>query len=150
MTIMSRRGAGRLLLLGLFSLLASAASPRAEDAVPLAIGGYDPVAYFKLGRPTPGLASLEHVWDEHRYRFSRAEHRDVFKADPIGYAPQYGNFCAMALTRSETDEANPEYWLINDNKLYLFAKAIGPERFRAALETNIIKAEQNRALVQSR
>lgn len=131
-------------------LLMFAPPSAAAEPSELAINGYDPVAYFKLGQPTPGLASLEYEWDEHRYRFSSAEHRDLFKADPIRYAPQFGNFCAMALTQGHADVANPEYWLISDDKLYLFAKAKGPERFRAALEANIIRANQNSSVVQNR
>ena len=57
--------------------------------------------------------------------FRGAEHRELFKADPVRYAPQFGNFCAMALTRGELDEANPENWLISDGKLYIFGKADG-------------------------
>lgn len=146
---LSRRHGIGLLLLLVSSLLMFASPSAVAEASELAIKGYDPVAYFKLGRPTPGLASLEYEWDEHRYLFSSAEHRELFKADPIRYAPQFGNFCAMALTRGQADEANPEYWLISDDKLYLFAKSKGPERFRESLETNIIKANRNRSVVQS-
>ena len=44
---------------------------RSADAEeePLAIKGYDPVAYFTDGKPTPGLPEIEYEWDEHRYRF---------------------------------------------------------------------------------
>lgn len=68
----------------------------AVDA-PLAIKGYDPVAYLTEGKPTRGLPEFEYQWDEHRYQFASAQHRDMFKADPVHYAPQFGNFCAMAL-----------------------------------------------------
>ena len=50
--------------------------------------GYDPVAYFTFGKPTHGLPEFEYEWDEHRYRFARAEHLELFKADPVRYAPQ--------------------------------------------------------------
>ena len=52
-------------------------------------------------------------------------HRDLFKADPVRYAPQFETFCAVSLARGEVHEASPEYWLIIDDKLYLFGKAIG-------------------------
>jgi hypothetical protein len=78
------------------------------------------------------------------------EHRELFKADPLRYAPQFGNFCAMALTRGELDEANPENWLISDGKLYIFAKAapMGPVLFQQDLAGNIAKADQNRELIR--
>jgi YHS domain-containing protein len=118
----------------------------AAEPVPLAIKGYDPVAYFALQRATPGTAQFAHDWDEHRWYFASAKHRDLFKADPVRYAPQFANFCAVALSRGEVREANPEYWLISDGRLYLFGKSVGPDLFRkdpATLES----ANRNRGLL---
>ena len=144
---LSRRQAlGRLAVLG--TALAMHARPVAAQAKTLAIRGYDPVAYFTLGKPVQGDGNLEYEWDEQRYRFSRAEHREMFKADPVRYAPQFANFCAMALTRGEIDEANPEYWLVSDGKLYLFGKPVGPRLFQQDLAENQSKAEANRALIR--
>jgi YHS domain-containing protein len=97
-----------------------------------------------------GLPEFEHEWDEHRYRFSRAEHRELFKADPVRYAPQFGNYCAMALTRGELDEANPEWWSISDGKLYIFGKAAGPSQFQQDLAGNVAKANEKRGLILKR
>src|SRR5262245_26998073 len=146
----SRRNAVQSVLLLAAVLLAASGPSAASDSLPLAIKGYDPVAYFTLAKPAPGLAQFEYQWDEHRYRFSSAAHRELFKADPVRYAPQFANFCAMALTRGELDEANPEYWLISDGKLYLFGKPAGPDRFRQNFTENLVKANQNRQLIQHR
>jgi hypothetical protein len=140
----------RLVLLVAAALFATSMLTAAAESVPLAIKGYDPVAYFTGGEPARGLPDIEYEWDEHRYRFSRAEHRELFKADPVHYAPQFANFCAMALTRGELDEANPEYWLISDGKLYIFGKAIGPSVFQKDLAGNVGKANENRPLVLKR
>jgi hypothetical protein len=144
---LSRRIVIRLLPLVAATSFATAPPSLATEKVPLAIKGYDPVAYFTIGKPALGLSEIEYEWDEHRYRFSRAEHRELFKANPLRYAPQFANFCAMALTRGEIHEANPEYWLISDGKLYIFGMATGPDRFRQSLTENILKADQNRALL---
>src|SRR5262249_24063719 len=64
----------------------------AEDGV--AIKGYDSVAYFTDGRATEGTSEFEYKWDNVRWRFANATHRDEFAADPERYAPQYGGFCA--------------------------------------------------------
>ena len=100
--------------------------------------------------PLSGWLNSTYEWDEHRYLFSRAEHREIFKADPVRYAPQFANFCAVALTRGELDEGNPEYWFVSEGKLYLFGKPIGPGVFQRNLAENIIKANENRWLVQKR
>jgi hypothetical protein len=146
---LSRRNAIRgfsMLVAG--AALVTGSRSMATVTVPLAIKGYDPVAYFTDGKPERGLPEIEFDWDERRYRFSRTEHRDLFKADPVRYAPQFADFCAMALTRGEVDEANPEYWLISEGKLYIFGKPTGPNLFRQVLTENIIKANQNRPIIQ--
>src|SRR6478736_9804436 len=142
---LSRRSAirGSILLLG--SLAPASRSMAAENA-PLAIKGYDPVAYFTDGMPVRGRPDIEYEWDERRYRFSRAEHRELFKADPVRYAPQFANYSAMALTLGEPDEANPEWWSISDGKLYIFGKAAGPSRFQQDLAGNVAKANEKRGL----
>jgi YHS domain-containing protein len=135
-------------LLVVLAGLATSMPSVAKEEAPLAIKGYDPVAYFTAGKPVRGLQEFEYEWDEQRYRFSRSEHRELFKADPVRYAPQFANFCAMALARGEVVEADPESWLISDGKLYLFGGPMGPDRFREGLVENVLKAKQNRALIE--
>ena len=144
-----RRNTVHLVLLVTAFACADSISTAAES-VPVAIKGYDPVAYFTIGGPVRGLAKIEYEWDEHRYRFSRAEHRELFKIDPVRYAPQFANFCAMALTRGEIVEADPENWLISEGKLYIFGTPIGPELFRKDLPGNIAKADQNLWMIEKR
>jgi hypothetical protein len=121
----------------------------AGGGAPLAIKGYDPVAYFTDGKPTPGVPAFEHEWDEHLWRFSSAKHRELFKADPVRYAPQFGNYCAMALSLSQVVTADPKNWLISDGKLYIFGKPApaGPALFQQHLAENIAKANRNRPLL---
>lgn len=147
----SRRSAIRgLVVLAAGSLSSATPWAAAADKAPLAIKGYDPIAYFTIGKPTPGLAEIEYEWDERRYRFSRAEHRERFKADPVRYAPQFSDFCAMAISLGEVVEADPENWLISNGKLYIFGKPTGPALFRQDLARNIDKANQNRGVIQKR
>lgn len=139
----------RRFLVAFASCLVCGLSAAAEPGA-LAIRGYDPVAYFTQQRATPGLAQFEYEWDEHRWQFASAKHRELFKADPVKYAPQFANFCAVALARGEVREANPEYWLISDGKLYLFGKSVGPDLFRKDLKTNRERADHNRTLLPTR
>lgn len=134
--------------LALFATSMAGFAAAAPAELPLAIKGYDPVAYFTRQRATPGDARHEFAWDEHRWHFASAQNRDLFMADPVRYAPQFANFCAVALARGEVLAANPEYWLISDGKLYLFGKPAGPELFRKDLAGSIEKAARNRNLIR--
>ena len=142
---LSRRTALRVLIV---LPLAAPLRSLAMD-MPLAIQGYDPVAYFMDGKATRGTPEFEYQWDERTYRFASAQHRDLFKADPIRYAPQFGNYCAMALALGNIVKADPENWLISDNKLYVFGSPApkGPELFQKDLAGNITKANQNRSIL---
>lgn len=149
----SRREVIRGLVLPAASALVSMVPDHlAAQESPLAIKGYDPVAYFTAGKPVRGRPDIAYQWDELRYLFSSAEHRELFRAEPARYAPQFANFCAMALTKGQLDEADPENWLISDGKLYIFAKAapMGPALFQQDLSGNIARANQNRSLIQQR
>jgi len=149
MHTLSRRSVSGLVLL-VACWWTPAARSAAADEVPLAIQGYDPVAYFADGKPVPGRPEITYDWDGYRYRFSSTGHRELFQADPLRYAPQFANFCAMALTRGDVVEANPAYWLISDGKLYLFGNPNGPALFRQGLAQHIAEAKQNEPHTLSR
>jgi len=143
-----RRALGLAALVAAFPFVAGIPTAVAEG-LPLAIKGYDPIAYFTDAKPTLGSPDIEYVWDDHRYRFATVAHRDMFKGDPVHYAPQFGNFCAMALSKGELVEDNPENWLINDGKLYVFGKPApaGPALFQQSLAENVAKANSNRSIL---
>ena len=65
------------------------------------------------------------------------------------YAPQFENFCAMALSKGEIVEADPENWLISEGRLYVFGKPapFGPALFQKDLAGNVTKANQNRPIL---
>ena len=76
----------------------------------LAIGGYDPVAYFPAygGKPTPGDPNLSAAYDGQTYHFVNAEHRELFVADPEAYAPAYGGWCAYAMADGREVKVDPQ------------------------------------------
>lgn len=138
------------MVIGAFVAMATGVPALAADKAPVAIKGYDPVAYFTAGKPTKGNPGIQLEWDEHRYQFATEENRAKFKADPVRYAPQFSDYCAMALSKGELVEANPENWTIAEGKLYIFGKPVGPELFRKDVAANTAKAEGNRKILPPR
>jgi YHS domain-containing protein len=84
-----------------------------------AVEGYDVVAYFTAGEPVKGDNQFSYDYNGAKWRFSSAENRDAFIADPAKYAPQYGGYCAWAVSQGYTARGNPNNWTIVDDKLYL-------------------------------
>lgn len=81
--------------------------------------GYDPVAYFVAGRPVKGSTQFASQWMGAVWLFATAEHRDLFQKEPARYAPQYGGYCAWAVSQGYTANGDPEAWRIVNGKLYL-------------------------------
>lgn len=84
-----------------------------------AIRGYDPVAYFTVGKPVVGKEEFVYNWNNANWFFSSKQHLDLFKANPAKYAPQYGGYCAYGLSRGYKASTVPEAWTIDNGKLYL-------------------------------
>jgi YHS domain-containing protein len=90
-----------------------------------AIDGYDAVAYFNEGKPVEGDSEFSHDWNGATWHFSSAGNRDLFAADPEKYAPQYGGYCAYAVSQGYTASTEPDAWSIVDGKLYLnYSKSV--------------------------
>ena len=65
-------------------------APIYQDASRLAIGGYDPVAYFNTAQPQRGLPKFEFAWMGATWHFGSAQNRDAFAAVPEKFAPPFG------------------------------------------------------------
>lgn len=85
----------------------------------LAIEGYDAVSYITDGRPVQGATTFETRWNGAVWRFTSAAHRDAFLADPARYAPQFGGYCAYAVSQGHTANGDPLVWKVVDGRLYL-------------------------------
>ena len=133
-----------LLFVALFGSTARGDEPR------LSISGYDPVAYFTDGRPVRGKGEFEYVWRKSRWRFSSAEHRDLFIKDPQRYAPQYDGYCAMGASDqagAHKDSVDPEAWAIVDGKLYLVHSSYWLEQWRQKAKEYIKRADADWGVV---
>jgi hypothetical protein len=109
----------------------------------IAIGGYDTVAYFTAGKPTKGDPRFEANWQEARWQFATAEHRDMFVRDPDRYAPRYGGFCAVGLARGYLATVDPQAWRLVDGKLFLTFTTKGQDIFQEDIAGTIANAEKN-------
>jgi YHS domain-containing protein len=93
--------------------------PAVNTTDDVGLKGYDPVAYFTRGEPTPGVDQYTYRWKGVFYRFASAEDLGLFKANPEKYLPQYGGYCAFAISLNRIADIDPSEWTIVDGKLYL-------------------------------
>ncbi|MEM8979615.1 MAG: YHS domain-containing (seleno)protein [Pseudomonadota bacterium] len=122
---------------------ALAAEPPVFSKNGLAIRGYDPVAYFTEAKPVEGKAEFTAQYEGATWRFASAANRDAFVADPAAFAPQYGGYCAYAVSKGSTASTSPNAWRVHDGKLYLnFNKAVRSIWSRD-IPGNVMKADAN-------
>lgn len=108
-----------------------------------AVGGYDTVAYFTLGKPTKGSGDFKLQYNGATWYFSSKENLDRFKSDPDKFAPQYGGYCAWAVADNTTAEGDPDHWTIHNNKLYLNYNGFIKRQWLENIDANIAKANVN-------
>lgn len=90
-----------------------------------AIRGYDPVSYFTQGKPVKGLKEFALEHNGAKWLFSSEGNLTLFKNNPDKYSPQYGGYCAYAVSKGSTASIKPEFFTIHDNKLYLnYSKSV--------------------------
>ena len=92
-------------------------------ATKVALGGYDPVAYFTQGKALKGSSELGARHDGVTYQFATEADRSMFQAAPEKYLPTYGGWCATAMAKGEKVEIDPTNFKVTDGRLFLFFKA---------------------------
>lgn len=91
------------------------------DKNTLAIEGYDPVAYFTTKKAVEGKKEINHTNEGITYYFASVQNRELFKAGPSKYEPQFGGWCAYAMgDNGEKVSVDPKTFKILNGKLYLF------------------------------
>jgi YHS domain-containing protein len=91
----------------------------------VALHGHDAVAYFTEGRPVKGSREFEYEWNGATWRFSSKANRDAFVAMPEKYAPQFGGYCAYAVSQGYTADVDPEAFSVVGGRLYLnYSKSV--------------------------
>ena len=73
----------------------------------LAIGGYDPVAFFTDGKPLLGKADIEFAYGGAIWRFRNVGNRDAFAAHPEIYRPQFGGYDPLGVAHGVAVPGNP-------------------------------------------
>lgn len=106
-----------------------------------ALGGFDAVAYFTDGTPKEGDERFTHEWNGATWRFASAENRDRFRAEPERYAPQYGGYCAFAMSGGSFSPGDARRWRIVDGKLYLNANRFAQGLWEANIPKRVLDAD---------
>jgi YHS domain-containing protein len=91
------------------------------------LDGYDAVAFFTDNKPVKGTKNFLSQYDGATYYFVSAEHKALFDADPAKYEPQFGAFCAYAVSVGRTAPIDVNTFSIVNGRLVIQhnARALG-------------------------
>lgn len=126
-----------------FTRPAMAATPDIYAIDGVALGGTDPVAYFDGNGPVAGSPDHTLVWRGVEWRFASADAMEAFEMNPEAYAPQYGGYCAYAVSRGYTATTDPDAWTLHDGKLYLNYSKPVRLLWSSDIPGNIAKGDEN-------
>lgn len=111
-----------------------------------AIRGADVVAYWSLepgAKAVRGDRNISHEYMGATWYFSTTENRDLFAANPEKYLPEYGGYCAFAVSHGFTKSIDPDFWHIVDGRLYLNFNFFADRKWRRDRDAAIIRADNN-------
>jgi opacity protein-like surface antigen len=117
--------------------------PVNKDRKGVAIKGYDAVAYFTESKAAKGTPEFTFDWMGATWQFATAANRDAFAAAPERHAPQFGGYCAWAVSNNHTAPVNPEVWKIVDGKLYLNYNGFVQRKWQKDLDARIAAGHRN-------
>lgn len=132
-----------------FSAFASAGADTETDANNVILAGHDAVAYFTENKAVEGSAKFTASYNDAIYRFSSAKHRDMFKANPAKFAPQYGGFCAYGMTFGKKFEIDGKAFQVVDGKLFVNKNLSVYQEWKKEIPTNISEANDQWPTVKS-
>jgi YHS domain-containing protein len=109
----------------------------------VAVKGFDTVAYFTAQQAVEGNPQFSYIWNGAKWYFSSPENMEKFKAAPEDYAPQFGGYCAFAVSKGYTADGDPNAWKVVGGKLYLNYNQKVKEMWEAEQESRINEAKKN-------
>jgi len=83
------------------------------------LDGYDAVAFFTDNKPVKGDAKFQFTYETAVYYFASQEHLDLFKSNPAKYKPEFGAYCAYAVSLGRTAPIDVNTFSIVDGRLLI-------------------------------
>lgn len=121
--------------------MASAGPALVSSHEGLAAEGQDVVTFFSSDGPVAGVQSHAIMWRGAIWRFASAQNLALFEANPHAYAPQFGGYCAYALSQGIVKRGDPGLFVISDGRLFLLNNPRALARWQAEQDKLLIKAE---------
>lgn len=112
------------------------------DAKGVILDGYDPVAFFTDNKPVKGDAAIQYKYEGAVYNFASQEHLNLFKSNPEKYKPQFGAWCAYAVSLGRIAPIDVNTFSIVDGRLFIQHNQRAVGGWNKDVSGNITKADK--------
>ena len=86
----------------------------------IALQGYSPVSYLDLGLAQIGNKNFKSEYNKVNYYFTSAAQKTTFDKNPAKYMPEFGGFCAFGIYAGAKFRVDPNKFIVEDGKYYLY------------------------------
>ena len=107
------------------------------------LDAYDSVAFFTKGKPVKGKPSFQTKYKDAIFYFASDWNRRLFEARPAKYAPQFGAWCAYAVSLGHVSPISVEFFKIQNGRLILQHNQKAWDMYEEAPRANMAKAGRN-------
>ena len=76
----------------------------------VAIKGYDTVNYFTEKKPAKGAKEFSTNYKGAKWDFKNTTNLTLFIESPEKYTPQFGGYCAYAISQNTIAKIDPKQW----------------------------------------
>lgn len=112
------------------------------DANGVILDGYDPVAFYTDNMPVKGDAAFQYKYDNAVYYFASQRHLDLFRANPEKFKPQFGAWCAYAVSLGRVAPIDVNTFSIVDGRLFVQHNQRAVNGWNKDVPGNIGKADK--------
>jgi YHS domain-containing protein len=120
------------------------------DANGVILDGYDAVAFFTDNKPVKGDAKFQYKYQDAIYYFASQDHLDLFVANPEKYRPQFGAWCAYAVSLGRIAPIDVNTFSIVNDRLFIQHNERAVKGWNKDVPGNIVKADNYWPAVSSK
>lgn len=135
-----------IMLMALMSSVVASAQPGQPfnnlNADGIILDGYDPVAFFTDNKPVKGDSKFQFSYEGAIYYFASQEHLDAFRSSPEKYKPQFGGWCAYAVSLGRVAPIDVSTFSIVDGRLFIQHNQRAVNGWSKDVAGNIVRADR--------
>ena len=106
------------------------------------LDGYDAVAFFTDNKPVKGDPAFQYTYQGAIYYFATNEHKELFRQDPEKYKPQFGGWCAYAVSLGRIAPIDVNTFSITGGRLVIQHNERAVKGWNKDVAGNLVKADK--------